>query len=130
MENFGFWDLIVSMFWFMLLFAWIALVVSIFSDIFRDRELGGVAKALWTLFLILVPWLGALTYLIVRGRSMNERSAQAAQERDESLRKFVREAAATTSGTADELGKLVRLRDEGVITASDYEQAKAKVLAA
>jgi hypothetical protein len=130
MEHFGFWDLIVSMFWFMLLFAWIALVVSIFSDIFRDRELGGVAKALWTLFLILVPWLGALTYLIVRGRSMNERSAQAAQERDESLRKFVREAAATTSGTADELGKLVRLRDEGVITASDYEQAKAKVLAA
>jgi hypothetical protein len=130
MENFGFWDLIVSMFWFMLLFAWIALVVSIFSDIFRDRELGGVAKALWTLFLILVPWLGALTYLIVRGRSMNERSAQAAQERDESLRKFVREAAGTTSGTADELGKLVRLRDEGVITASDYEQAKAKVLAA
>ncbi|MFL6134596.1 MAG: PLDc N-terminal domain-containing protein [Nocardioidaceae bacterium] len=130
MENFGFWDLIVSMFWFMLLFAWIALVVSIFSDIFRDRELGGVAKALWTLFLIFVPWLGALTYLIVRGRAMNERSAQAAQERDESLRKFVREAAGTTSGTADELDKLVRLRDDGVITASDYEQAKAKVLAA
>jgi|SRR4051794_39765606 hypothetical protein len=130
MENFGFWDLIVSMFWFMLLFAWIALVVSIFSDIFRDRELGGVAKALWTLFLIFVPWLGALTYLVVRGRSMNERSAQAAQERDESLRKFVREAAGTTSGTADELDKLVRLRDDGVITASDYEQAKAKVLAA
>jgi len=77
-----------------------------------------------------VPWLGALTYLIVRGRAMNERSAQAAQERDESLRKFVREAAGTTSGTADELDKLVRLRDDGVITASDYEQAKAKVLAA
>ena len=127
-EGFGLWEVLVSTFWFMLLFAWIWLLISILSDIFRDRELGGGAKALWTLFLIFVPWLGALVYLIVRGGSMTERSAKAAEERDSQMRAYVRDAAGTTS-TAEELRKLAELRDSGAITPEDYEKAKAKALA-
>ena len=70
------WDILVSIFWFMLLFAWIWLLVMIFSDLFRDHELSGWAKAAWALFLIVLPWLGALVYLIARGRSMNERARE------------------------------------------------------
>jgi hypothetical protein len=127
-DDFGLWDVIVSMFWFMLLVAWIALFFHIIGDIFRDRELSGGGKALWTLLLIFLPWLGALLYLIVRGQSMNERSARAAEEREAGFREYVRDTANTTS-SADELRKLAELRDSGVITAADYEQAKAKVLA-
>ncbi len=127
-DGFGLWDVFVSMFWFMLLFAWIWMIIAIFGDIFRDRELGGGAKALWTFFIIIVPWLGALVYLIVRGKSMNDRSAEIAKANDQNMRAYVRDAAGTPS-TADELRKLVQLRDDGVLTPDDYEQAKAKVLA-
>ena len=127
-DDFGLWDVFVSMFWFMLLFAWISLLFHIIADIFRDRELSGGGKALWCIFIILVPWLGALVYLIARGSSMNERSVKAAEENAASMRAYVRDAAGTTSA-ADELAKLAELRDSGAITPEDYEQAKAKVLA-
>ncbi len=127
-DNFGLWEVFVSMFWFMLLFAWIALLFHIIADIFRDRELNGWGKALWLLFLIVVPWLGALVYLIARGDSMSRRAVESAQERDASMRAYVQDAAGTSS-TADELGKLAGLRDAGTITPAEYEQAKAKVLA-
>jgi len=126
-DDFGLWHVIVSTFWFMLLLAWIWLFIAILSDIFRDRELGGGGKALWTLVLIFVPWLGALIYLIVRGGSMHERQAKLAEENDARMRAYVQDAAGTTS-TADELRKLAELRDSGVITAADYEQAKARAL--
>ena len=80
MDDFSLWDLMVSMFWFMLLVAWIWLLISILGDIFRDRELGGGAKAMWVLFLVFLPWLGALMYLIFRGNSMNDRTRQAMEE--------------------------------------------------
>jgi hypothetical protein len=127
-DGFGLWDVFVSMFWFMLLVSWIWLVIAIFGDIFRDRELSGGAKALWTLFLIVVPWLGALVYLIVRGRSMSERTAQASEANEQRMRAYVRDAAGNAS-TADELRKLAELRDDGTLTPTDYEQAKAKALA-
>jgi len=127
-NDFGLGDVIVSMFWFMLLVVWIWMIIAIFGDIFRDHELGGGAKALWTLFIIIIPWLGALVYLIVRGRSMNERALRAAKANDEHMRAYVRDAAGTTS-TADELRKLTALRDEGVLSQEDYEKAKAKTLA-
>ena len=126
-DDFSLWDVIVSMFWFMLLVAWIWLIIAILGDIFRDHKLSGGAKALWTLFLIFLPWLGAVIYLVARGGSMHERSARAAQENEARMRAYVQQAAGTTS-TADELRKLGELRDSGTITAEDYEQAKAKVL--
>ena len=127
-SDFGLGDVIVSMFWFMLLVVWIWMIIAIFGDIFRDHELSGVAKALWTFFIIIIPWLGALVYLIVRGRSMNERALRAAKANDEHMRAYVRDAAGSTS-TADELRKLNELRAEGVLSQEDYEKAKAKTLA-
>jgi hypothetical protein len=127
MEDFGLWDVIVSTFWFMLLLAWIWLIISILGDIFRDRELSGGGKAMWTVFLIFLPWVGAVIYLIVRGGSMNERTVQAAQANEERMRAYVREAAGTKS-VADQLTELAELRDNGVITGAEYDRARVKVL--
>jgi len=126
-DDFGLWELIVSMFWFMLLLSWFWLIIAILSDIFRDRELSGGGKALWTLLLVFLPWLGALLYLISRGGSMHERQAKAVEQNDARMRAYVQDAAGTPS-TADELRKLGELRDGGVITPAEYEQAKAKAL--
>ena len=127
-DDFSLWDVFVSMFWFMLLFAWIMLLFHIIADIFRDHELSGFSKALWCLFLIFIPWIGVLVYLIARGNSMTQRSVEAAKQNEESMRAYVRDAAGS-AGPADELRKLAELRDSGAITPEDYEQAKAKVLA-
>ena len=78
-----FWSVVGSIFWFMILFAWIILLFRIFGDLFGDHEMSGWGKALWTVFLIFFPWLGVLVYVIARGRSMNER-ALARQQRGRS----------------------------------------------
>jgi hypothetical protein len=127
-DDFGLWEVVVSMFWFMLLVAWIWLLITIISDIFRDRELGGGAKALWSIFIILLPWLGVLVYLIARGSSMHERQAQAVAANEAQFRTYVQDVAGGRSVT-DELKQLAELRDSGAITPEDYEQAKAKILA-
>ena len=130
MDDFSLWDVLVSTFWFMLLFAWIMLLFRIIGDIFRDDELGGGGKALWTLFIIFLPWLGVLVYLIARGGSMNERAIKDAQEADARMRAYVQDAAGTSgSNVSSELRELAGLRDAGTITPQEYEQAKAKVLA-
>lgn len=127
----SFWDLVLSIFWFMLLFAWIGLLISIFGDILRDHELSGWGKAGWTLFLIVIPWLGALVYLIARGRSMNERTLAQEQRNREAFGQYVRQTAGTTApSTADEIGKLADLRDRGTISAEEFAQAKATMLGA
>jgi hypothetical protein len=126
-DDFGLWEVVVSVFWFMLLVAWIWLLITIISDIFRDRELGGVAKALWCIFIIILPWLGVLVYLIARGGSMHERQAQAVAANEAQFRSYVQDVAGGRS-VADELKQLAELRDSGAITPEDYEQAKAKIL--
>ncbi|MGD9527074.1 SHOCT domain-containing protein [Pseudonocardia sp.] len=123
------WDIFLSIFWFMLLFAWIWLLISIFADLFRDHELSGWAKAGWVLFIIIIPWLGALVYLIARGHSMNQRALEQAGRQEQAFRQYVQQAA-TTSGpsVADEVAKLADLRDKGTISADEFEQAKARLL--
>ena len=116
------------MFWFMLLVAWVVLLLRILGDVFRDPDLGGGAKAGWTLLLVLVPWLGVVAYLVVRGSSMTARSFVAAQEEEARRRAYIREAAGAST-IADEMRNLAGLRDAGVITAEEYERAKGKVLA-
>ena len=113
-DDFGLWDVFVSMFWFMLLFAWIWLIIAILSDIFRDRTLSGGAKAMWALFIVIVPWLGALCYIFARGDSMNERNRQAALDQQAQMRAYV--GAPDTTSVADELRGLTELRDSGVLT--------------
>jgi putative oligomerization/nucleic acid binding protein/phospholipase D-like protein len=125
----SFWEVVASIFWFMILFIWIWLLITIVSDIFRDHELPGWGKALWTLFIVVVPWLGALVYLIARGGSMNERARAQAQRNEQAFAQYVRQTAGPgTSGTADELAKLADLRDSGTLSAEEFDRAKARVL--
>ena len=123
------WDVMVSIFWFMLLVAWFWLLISIISDIFRDQELAGGAKAAWCIFVILLPWLGVLVYLIARGRSMGERAGREAARNEQAFRSYVRDVAATEgSGVTGDLTKIADMRDRGLLTEGEYEQAKQRVL--
>ena len=122
------WEVMVEIIWFMVLVAWFWLLIVVIGDLFRDHGLSGMAKALWCIYLIVLPWVGVLTYLLVRGRSMGERASREAAAHDQAFRAYVRDAASASSGVADELGKLTDMRDRGVISSADYEAAKAQVL--
>jgi Short C-terminal domain/Phospholipase_D-nuclease N-terminal len=111
-----------------LFFVWIWLLIIVFSDIFRSRDLGGLAKALWVIFVIVIPLLGVLIYLIARGGGMQERAAERARQQEQAMRDYVQEASATTTSSADELAKLADLKSSGVITEAEFESAKAKAL--
>ena len=119
-----------SMFIFFLWVIWIWILIWIFIDIFRSNDLSGWAKALWFLFVLFIPVIGVLVYVIARGGSMHERATQQAQQEDAELRSYVQQAAASSpASTADQLAKLADLRDRGVISAEEFEREKAKVLA-
>ena len=106
---------------------WIWILIWIFIEIFRSHDLSGWAKALWFLFVLFIPLIGVLVYLIVRGGSMHDRAVQQAQRQDQEARAYIRDAAGTQS-SADQLTKLAGLRDQGVITADEFEREKAKIL--
>ena len=122
-------DVFWWMFWFFLWVIWIWMLIAIFSDIFRSPDLGGWGKALWSVFVIVLPYLGVLVYLIARGRKMSEHAMHDAQQRDAAMRSYVRSAAGTTTSAAEEIGRLAELRDAGVLTADEFQAAKAKALA-
>jgi competence protein ComGC len=107
---------------------WFWLLFVILTDVFRSSDLSGWGKAGWTIFVIFLPVIGILTYLIVRGPSMHERAAQQARQQDEAFRSYVQEAASSTPSSADQLAKLADLRQRGVITSDEFEQQKTKVL--
>jgi hypothetical protein len=119
-------NVFLSMLYFFLFVLWIFLVFSVLVDVFRSHDLGGLAKALWVIFIIVLPFLGVLAYLLVRGGSMHERSAQAAAAQDAAMKSYIQEAAGT--GTADELAKLAQLRDSGVISATEFDAQKSRLL--
>ena len=120
-----FWSIFIFFLWVL----WIWILIWIFIDIFRSRDLSGWAKALWFLFVLFIPLIGILVYLIARGGSMQERAAQQAQQEDQAARAYIRDAAGE-GNSADQLAKLADLRDRGVISAEEFEREKAKVLAA
>ena len=120
-------DIFLTMLEFFLFFVWIFLIVTIFMDIFRSRDLSGGWKFFWVLFIILLPFLGAFLYLILRGGSMHERAVRQAKEQEKEFQQYVRQTAGT-SNTADELAKLAHLKESGAISDAEYETAKAKVL--
>jgi Short C-terminal domain/Phospholipase_D-nuclease N-terminal len=121
-------ELFLSMLYFTLFVILIWLLITVFIDIFRSHDLSGWAKALWALFIIVLPYLGVLVYLIARGGKMHERAAQAAQQSDAAFREYVRSAAGTGSA-ADELSRLADLRDRGVISEDEFQSLKAKAVA-
>jgi Short C-terminal domain/Phospholipase_D-nuclease N-terminal len=128
--EFGTGQVFWSMLWFFLFFLWIWLVITVFADIFRSPDLSGWGKALWSIFIIVLPYLGVFVYLIARGRQMGEHAVDEARRRDEMFRSYVQEAAGTGSGSADELSKLAALRADGVIDEAEFQRMKAKVVAA
>lgn len=130
MNNLG--DVILAMMWFFLFFIWIWLLITVFADIFRSDDMGGWSKALWTIFVIVLPYLGVLIYLIARGRKMGEHAAREAQRRDEQMRSYVQSVAGSSGGTstAAEIKGLADLRASGALSEEEFAQAKAKLLAA
>jgi hypothetical protein len=127
--NYPVLDVFWTMFEIFAFVVWFWLLFVVLSDVFRSRDLSGGAKAAWTIFVIFLPLIGILTYLIVRGRSMHERSARQAQQQEEEFRSYVQEAAGTSPNAADQLSKLADLRQRGVISSAEFENEKTKVLA-
>jgi len=107
---------------------WFWLLFVVLMDVFRSRDLSGWGKAGWTVFVLFLPLVGILTYLIVRGRSMHERAAQEAAQQDEAFRSYVQDAAGPPPSSADQLGKLADLHQRGVITDDEFSREKARVL--
>jgi hypothetical protein len=107
---------------------WIWILITILSDLFRDHELSGWAKAAWVLFLVFIPFLTALIYLIARGEGMRDRTIKAQADAKKHFDEYVREQAHATS-PADELHKLAELKDKGALSSEEYDRAKTKLLA-
>jgi type VI protein secretion system component VasK len=119
-----FWSLL----WFFLFFIWIWILITVFADIFASHDLSGWAKALWVIFVIVMPYLGVFVYLIARGHKMSEHALEAAKAQDEAQRQFIRDAAGTGGSDADELARLADLKDKGVIDDAEFQKLKAKVV--
>ncbi len=128
MNDYPLLNLFWTMLWFFLFVAWIYLLIVIITDVFRSDDMSGWSKALWVLFILIIPILGVLVYLIARGDKMHARAAQDYRRRDEEMRAYVRDAAGPSTSVADELTKLSALRDSGTITAAEFEAQKAKLL--
>jgi hypothetical protein len=122
-----------SMLWFFLFFIWIWLLIVVFGDIFRSRDLSGWAKALWVIFVVVLPYLGVFVYLIARGHKMSEHAVEAAQAQDAAARQYIQSAVGQDgqrgTSVADELAKLADLKAKGVIDDAEYASLKAKALA-
>ena len=129
LAEFGTGQVFLSMLYFFLFFIWIWLLIVVFGDIFRSQDLGGFAKTLWVIFVILVPYFGVFVYLIARGHKMSEHAVQAAQAQDAAQREYIQSAVGPSPSTADELGRLADLKNQGVISDAEFEQLKAKALA-
>ena len=119
----AFWTIFMIFLWVI----WFWILITVFIDLFRSHDLSGWAKAAWFIFILLIPLIGVLVYLIVRGGKMHQHQVQDAQAQDQQFRRYVQEAAAPQS-SADELAKLADLRDRGVITAEEFDREKAKIL--
>jgi len=123
----GFFDLIWSIFLIFLMVAWFWVLIAVVADIFRSKDLGGFAKALWIGFVIIIPWLGVLVYVIARGDKMQEHNAQAMNDMEAAQKDYIRSVA--TTSPAAELERLAGLKEKGVLTQEEFAAQKAKVLA-
>ncbi|MEU5138109.1 SHOCT domain-containing protein [Streptomyces californicus] len=133
MDDYPLLNLFLTMLYLFLWVMWFFLLFKVVTDLFRDHSLNGWAKAGWLIFVIVLPYLGVLVYLIARGRSMRERDERAARESEAAFRSYVRQAAGPQGGSGgshvDDLTKLAELKDKGALSPEEYERAKAKILA-
>lgn len=122
-------DLLWAMIWFFLFIAWIWLLIVVFGDIIRSRDLSGWSKALWSLFIVILPLVGVLLYLIVRGSAMGERAMAEAARRDDDARRYIREAAGSPGvSIADEVDRLAQMRSAGTISDQEFQAMKARLM--
>jgi len=128
LAEFGTGEVLWSIVWFTLFFLWIWLLMAIFGDIFRSDDMGGFAKAAWIIFIVVAWWLGALVYLIVRGRGMQERQIAAMKAADQAQREYIASVAGGSNPT-EEIAKAAALRDQGAISEEEFQAIKAKALA-
>ncbi|MEV7959430.1 SHOCT domain-containing protein [Streptomyces sp. NPDC058316] len=135
MDNYPLLNLFWTMLWFFLWIMWLFLLFKVIADIFRSDDLGGWGKAGWLVVALLLPYLGVLVYVIVRGKSMGKRDVKEAQDREAAFKAYVREAAGATEAHApkesrhvDDLARLAELKDRGAITDEEYQRAKTKLL--
>ena len=119
----AFWTLL----WLFLWIVWIFILFRVIFDIFRSHDLGGWGKALWLIFVIILPFLGVFVYVIARGKGMSERDMQRAAESEQQFRSYVQQTAAQ-GDPADQLSKLADLKAKGVLTDEEFEAQKAKIL--
>ena len=120
-------DLFWTMLWFFLFVIWIMLLFRVFGDLFRS-DISGVGKAIWTIFVIIVPILGVLIYLIVHGDDMQQRALQGAAAQEQAQREYIQTAAGTGVSDADELEKLASLHQSGVINDAEFADQKQKIV--
>jgi hypothetical protein len=123
---------LLAMFEFFIFLAWFMCLWWIFGDLFRSKDLGGFAKTIWVLFIIVLPFLGMFVYLIARGHGMNERTLAAQQEMQERQAEYIKSVAGGGSGgggAADQIASAKALLDSGAITQEEFDQIKAKALA-
>ncbi len=121
---------LVALFEFFLFFAWFMCLFWVIGDIFRSRDLGGFAKTAWVFFVIIIPWLGMLVYLIARGSGMHQRQLEQVKEAQAAQAEYIRAVAAPSTGSAaDEIASAKSLLDSGAISQAEYEALKAKALA-
>jgi|ERR1700712_5002823 hypothetical protein len=123
----NFWDIVWFFFWTFAFIAYLMALFSIVADLFRDHKLNGWFKAIWILFLIFVPFLTALVYLIARGKGMAERSRRNAEQAEDAAKTYIRSAAG--SSPAEEIAKAKTLLDAGTITQAEFDALKARALA-
>ncbi len=123
----SFGELLLLVLEFFLLFAWIWILITVIMDLFRDHQLSGVAKAVWVFFLVFLPFLGVLLYLIVRGSGMQDRALKEQADTKKHFDEYVREQANAAS-PAEELHKLSALKEKGDLSQAEFDQAKAKLL--
>ncbi len=123
-------DFFLTMLYFFLFIIWIWLLITVFIDIFRSQDMGGWAKALWVIFVIILPFLGVFVYLIARGGEMQERTARDAAQQQQDFDQYVQRTAGTSGvTTADQLSKLADLKSQGVLNEDEFQAQKAKILA-
>lgn len=127
-DSIGFFDLIWSIFLLFMLAAWIWVLISVVADIFRSQDMGGVAKALWIGFVIIIPWLGVLVYIVVHGDRMHENTVDAIARAEEARRDYIRSVAQVSP--ADELSKLAELKEKGILTDDEFVTQKSRILSA
>src|SRR4051794_2083056 len=120
---------LLALFEFFLFFAWFMCLFWVLGDIFRSKDLGGGAKTLWVIFVIIIPWLGILAYLIARGHGMQERQLEQVREAQAAQAAYIKSVAAPSGGAASQIADAKGLLDSGAITQAEFDQLKANALA-